>query len=101
MNGYGIKLDYNAAEYRISRDKLTDPCFEDVLKQMLLDGYSLTMTDVEGDDENTSTITIKDVYERMDLVLPEHLINMYTESDDVSTADAIIQTIFFKEIIFG
>lgn len=101
MNGYGLKLDYNDKEYQASKQKLNNPCFEDVLKQMLLDGYSLTMTDVEGDDEYTSTIKIGDVYERMDLVLPEHLVAIHTESDDISTADAILQTIFFKEIIFG
>lgn len=101
MSGYGLQLVYDANEYNISRAKLTSPCFEDVLIQMLKDGYKLTLIDVEGDNEHTSSITITDVYKRVMKTEPRHLLDMVNETDDAITADNIIQQTFFNKQIFA
>jgi len=101
LGDYGIELTYNDLEYEASRIKLTDACFEDVLIQMLRDGYKLSTIDHEGDDLYSVSIGINEVYERVKLVPVADLADMINENDDGYTADAILQTVFFKEIIFG
>ena len=101
MSGYGLELEYNEDEYKKSREKLKNPCWEDVLLQMLKDGYSLTMVDVECDGEYTRSITIEDVYERVSQTPFQHLSDIIGESGDATTGDVILQTVFFGEVIFG
>jgi hypothetical protein len=107
FRGYGLQLDYNSQHYQTSKDhwilkhKGESICFEDVLMQMLKDGYELKVNDIEGDGEMNRTITLKTVYERMPKVPAEDLLNMKNEQDDSSTADVILQTVFFESIIFG
>lgn len=105
-NGLGYVLDYNLElafskeNYKESRKKLTAPCYEEVLMQMLKDGYSLTMRDHES-GEPPRTITLNHVHKRMHDVDAKWLIQMYNEEDDATTADCILQTIFYGEVIFG
>jgi hypothetical protein len=98
---YGLELEYNKDEYKKSREKLENPCWEDVLLQMLKDGYSLTMVDVECDGEYTRSITIGDVHERVSQTPFQHLSDIIEESGDATTGDVILQTVFFGEVIFG
>lgn len=100
MCGYGLEFDYDEDEYKASREKLTNPCFEDVLMQMLKDGYKLTFVDVEG-EAYTSSITLKDVHERVSKTPFEYLSDMIEERDDANTGDVILQTVFFEDIIFA
>lgn len=97
MPGYGLELDYKQSEYVAARKKLDKPCLEDVFMQILKDGGSLTM---KGDETN-SVITIKELERRITKTPMSHLLDMHKEEDDANTADAILQTVFFKEIIFG
>lgn len=101
MQGYSLELTYSEDEYKLAKDKLTTPCYEDVLIQILKDGGSLTFTDLEGDDENTKSITIDDVYAKVQNVPFEHLSDMINGTDDASTADIILQIVFYDTIIFG
>lgn len=101
VQGYGIQLDYKEKEYKNAKKKLTSPCFEDVLMQILKDGGTLTMTDIEGEGDMTRSITLKDVHERVQKTPLSHLQDMIDENDDAVTADVIIQTVFFENIIFG
>jgi len=100
-SGYGLQLDYNNTAYYRSKNKLTNPCLEDVLMQMLRDGFTITLYDNEGDGDMTRSITMKDVHERMSDVPAQHLIDMDSGNDDATTADVILQTVFFEEIVFG
>ena len=100
--GYGLELEYDMKDYVQSRKKMNgEPCWEDVLLQMLKDGKSLTLVDVECDGEYTSTITIKDVYEKVQNTNYNNLINVVEGTGDVSDSDCVIQTVFFGEIIFA
>ena len=107
MEGYGLELTYDKQKYKEAKavltlfNKMESPCIEDVWLQMLKVGDILTFTDVEGEGEMTSTITIKDVHRRVKLAPVADLLNMYLENDDAETADVILQTVFYKEVIFG
>lgn len=106
MQGYGLDIKYNEEEYKKSRDSYKDknnssPCYEDVLMQMLKDGYSLTMVDNEMDGEYTRTIKLGDVWERVEKTPIRFLNDMIQGDDDAQTADVILQTVFFEDIIFG
>ena len=105
MESYGIELQVNEENYKIAKEKLDNPCYEDVLVQILKDGKWLRFQDLEDtsleDSDTTKTITLKDVYERVQLTPIFHLMNMISENDDAETADVILQTVFYGEIIFG
>jgi hypothetical protein len=99
--GYGLELDYENQDYNAAKNKLTNPCYEDVLMQMLRDGNKLTLIDHESEGDMTRSITIEDVHEQVQNTPLHHLTNMIEETDDAETADVIIQTVFYNEIIFG
>lgn len=101
MDGYGIKLTTGKADYFDAKAKLKSPAYEDVLMQILRDGKKLTFTDYEGDGENTASITLKDVHKKVKNTPLKHLTNMINEEDDAETADVILQTVFYNEVIFG
>lgn len=101
MNSYGIEMDFNSDDYKSAKTKLKSPCFEDVLMQILRDGKQLILTDIEGEGENTKSINLTDVHERVCKMPVNHLMDMIEQNDDAITADVLIQTVFYSEIIFG
>ena len=108
LSGYDLSLNINDKEYETARQSIKDKktnsvgiSYEEVLIEVLVLGGSLTLVDLGCDGEYNSTITIKEVYERVSETPIEHLIDMIQENDDAVTADVIIQQVFFKEIIFG
>jgi len=100
IQGYGLELDFKKADYQSAKEKLTSPCYEDVLMQILRDGNKLTLKDLEG-SEYTESIVLADVHERVQDVPFGHLCDMINENDDATTGDVIIQWVFYQEIIFG
>lgn len=104
MAGYGLRLDFEDADYAAARktlkDKGDDPCMEDVWMQILRDGKKLTFTDFEN-GEMTRSVTLEDVHKKVGLTPINHLTDMIKENDDAETADAILQTVFFDSIVFG
>lgn len=102
-SGYGLAFEYEAKDYvdAHNRLKIGDGvvCFEDVIMEMLRRGNKLELIDEEGDE--SWSITIDDVHNMVDVVPVRHLLDMAKEHDDAITADAIIQCVFMKEIIFG
>ena len=77
------------------------PCYEDVMMQMLKNGDTLDFTDEECEGEYSCKLTLKQVHENVSLTPIDHLMNMIVENDDAETADVIIQTVLYKDIIFG
>ncbi|CAB4219101.1 hypothetical protein UFOVP1604_184 [uncultured Caudovirales phage] len=107
VQGYGIELDFFKQDYERASSALkkespgTQICYEDVLLRLLKDGKELTMVDHECDGEYTRSISIKDVHERVSKTPIRHLMNMINEEDDAETADVVLQTVFFEDVIFG
>jgi len=108
FNSHGIQLNYIPDEYKAARELLkaslgenAEVCYEDVLMQILRSGGSLKVIDIEGEGDQDAEITLKDVHERMAEVSFKDLSDMLTENDDAYTADNILQTIFYEEIIYS
>ena len=105
ISGYGLELTFSKQAYADAKENLKSqgksPCYEDVLIQILIDGGKLKCIDHEADGEYNSSILLQDVMERFELVPVDTLIEFIQENDDSDTADILIQTIFYKEIIFG
>ena len=101
---YGLQMQYDDDEYQKAKEVLKDkgesPCLEDVWMEMLRQGYTLTLMDEEG-CVDPSTITLADVHERVSMAPANHLLDAINENDDGITADVILQTVFYKEVIFG
>jgi hypothetical protein len=56
------------------------------------------------DEENgmgDKAITLKDVHTKVAKTPLRHLMDAINENDDGDTADCIIQTVFYGEVIFG
>ena len=110
LNGYGISLEYESEDYdrakrilKAEKDESEAICYEDVLMQILRNGDKLRINDEEGgeDSEQNVSITLADVHARVKETPFSHLTNMIEENDDAETADVILQTVFFQDIIFG
>ena len=101
FQGYGFDLDYDADQYYKAREKLKSPCFEDVLMQLLRDGGQLIFKDVENEGDMTRIVTLKDIHERVQNAPIKTLIEMADQEDDAITADIILQTVLFNEILLG
>jgi hypothetical protein len=101
IRDYGLRVNCNKEHYTQAKAKLTSPCYEDILMQMLRDGNTIGVEDFECDGAYSKQITLEDVHDRMPNVDQFHLLEMINENDDAGTADVIIQTVFFDDIIFG
>ena len=101
---YGLQLDYDEEEYDQARERLeangTSPCLEDVWMEILRGGGTLTLIDEEN-GEDPSPIKLADVHERVQNTPTYHMMNAINEQDDGDTADVILQTVFYGDVIFG
>jgi len=105
FGGYGLVLDYDKEPYQKAKQDLIkdnkSACFEDVLMRMLTNGGELRVIDEECDGDYNRTIKIVDVHEKVQNSPIDALMEMANEHDDACTADCILQTVFFDEVIFG
>ena len=105
IQGYGIVLKTKQAQYEAAKQALNNKgntfCYEDVLMEILRQNGTLKLKDIEGEGAMDAEITLADVHERVQQTPLVHLVAMINETDDAETADVIIQTTFYKEIIFG
>jgi hypothetical protein len=107
MSGYGLTFEYNDADYQAARDRLLAanpterPSYEDVFMEILRSGGTMQVVDHESDGEYNATISLKDIHERVALAPPSRLLEFINEEDDADTADVVLQTVFYKEVIFG
>lgn len=103
---YGVVIDFTKqsiqnAKARI-RNKKDSCCYEDVLMEILRGGDKLKVIDQENDDLDLNvSITLADVHERVAKTPIKHLMDMINENDDAETADVILQSVFFQDVIFG
>lgn len=110
-NGYGclrdcdIQLDVKDAEYDKSYENLKqfkpvkEICFEDVLIQMLKDGYKLKFVDPYH--PKGVSVDLETVYTNIEKTPLKHLLDMVNESGDGITAFAILQSVMYGELVFG
>ena len=100
---YNLYLNFDDEEYKSSKEKLKASnqtlCYEDVLMQMLRDGYKLEIIDYNGDESHYITLDL--VHERVAKTPTRHLMDAINESGDAITADCILQTVIYEEVIYG
>ena len=107
LSCYGLELKYEKADYQSAKRNLHEQdledsiCFEDVLMQILREGGSLKFIDTECDGEYTRSISMVDVHARVAKTPIRHLVDQINENSDAVTADVILQTVLFEEVIFG
>ena len=101
---YGLQLDYDEEEYDQARERLEakgeSTCLEDVWMEILRGGGTLTLIDEEN-GEDPSPIKLADVHERVQNTPLRHMMDAINEHDDGDTADVILQTVFYGDVIFG
>jgi hypothetical protein len=66
---------------------------------MLRSGNTLWV--VDSNDDERHPITLDLIHERVQTTQTNHLMNMINEHDDAITADVIIQTVVYGEIVYG
>lgn len=101
FGGYGFALDYSQEEYQLARMDLSDPTIEDVQKQMLLMGYGLTFTDLEGEGDQTTILTYDLIKEKLPSCPAKNVQNILNEEYDAEDCDIVLQHILFGEIVYG
>jgi len=107
-NGRGLHsflfIEVNEEEYQLGKKHFQDKnqlcSLEDVWMQILRNGGTLTLVDTE-DGESPCTITLKDVHDKVQNTDIKHLMDAINENDDAITADVVLQTVFYGEVIFG
>lgn len=105
ISAYGLRLDYSDEDYRSAKERLKSesegPCWEDVLMQILRDGKKLRIVDVECDGEYSVEFGLDEVHERVALTPIRHLMDAIREEGDATAADCVLQSVFYREVIFG
>ncbi len=101
LQTHGLELTWDYYWYDLARKRLQSPCIEDILMEILKINGPLHIIDHEGDEENNRTIYLEDVYKNITKVPLNSLENIISENDDVIDADAVLQTIFYTEVIFN
>ena len=102
---YDLELDYDTKEYKAAKQQLSDKqpdtqaCWEDVLMEMIRSGNTLWI--VDSNDGERHPITLDLVHERVQQTPVNHLMNAINENDDATTADCIIQTVVYGEVVYG
>jgi len=101
---YGLSLETVEKQYTEAKKRLLEkgesPCLEDLWMEILRGGGKLTLIDSENGME-PAIIRLADVHERVQEAPVNHLMDAINEQDDGITADVILQTVFYKEVIFG
>jgi len=113
IGGYGISVSNTKAEYEEAKKSLSEDdksefqkkhnmgfCYEDVLTKILKDGKALKFYDSEQEED--VQFTLEEATERLqDESVAQHVLDMMNENDDAITADCILQTAMYGEIVFG
>ena len=101
ISEYGIELDFTKSDYEKAISNGKTSCYEDILMQILRDGNTLKIIDHECDGEYNALITLENVHSRVQNTPTDHLMDAINENDDACTADVILQTVIYEDIIFG
>jgi len=102
-SGYGLELKFSSYEAQNAAKKLkengSNTCYEDIVMQLLKDGHKINLYDHEAEEDNI--ITLKDVHDKVQNAPADRILEMANENDDADTADVILQSVFFGEVIYG
>ena len=108
LSCYGLQIDHweNEDDYKEAKQRLDSKqqneqvCYEDVLMEILRHGQH-TIWILDDNDEEQYPITLQLIHERVQKTPLKHLMDMINEHDDAITADVILQTVIYGDIIYG
>jgi len=102
-SSYGLELKFNTKQAKSTAIKLKQIdqsiCYEDIIMQLLRDGHQINLYDVESELDNV--IKLKDIHDKVNNIPVNRILEMINENNDADTADVILQTVFFGEVIYG
>jgi hypothetical protein len=100
----GLSIDMSDSDYNRAKKRLVKRgesiCLEDVWMEVLRGGGKLTLVDEDGCEDPVS-VTMPLVHERVQTAPIEHLMDAVNGHDDGTTAEAILQQVFYQDVIFG
>jgi hypothetical protein len=100
----GLEITYNQELYKNAKESLQERgesiCLEDVWMEILRINGTLTLVDNES-GEDDAIIKLSDVHKKVQKTDIRHLMDAINETDDAITAEVILQTVFYGEVIFG
>ena len=103
---YGLELSWDDSDYSEAKKsyyertkKISGACYEDILMEILTMGKHLSFLDHETDEVFYLTMDL--ALQNLDKLEVERVIQLIDESDDGETADVVLQTCLFGEIVFG
>lgn len=106
LYAYGLELIFNDDDYTEAKKsyyertkKISGACYEDILLEILTMGKHITFLDNETDEVFYLTFDL--AMQNLDKLEVERVIQLIDESDDGETADIVLQTCLFGEIVFG
>lgn len=89
-----------ARETALLEDDDDSVCTEDIMANMLLNGKSLILKDVEGEFEDKE-LTLVNLLAGLNLSLKDNLISLDPDDWDAADCDIIIQNAIFNEVVYG
>lgn len=101
LSNSGLTLEYEDADYKEAKAKLTSPCREDVWLQILKDGKSITFTDNEGSEEDAVLTLAKAIEGLKNPKIADEVREIVEGNYDANTGDTVIQYILFGEVVYG
>ena len=103
---YGLELIFNDEDYTEAKksyykrnNQNSVACYEDILLEILTMGKHLSFLDNETDE--VFHLSFELALSNLDKLEVERVIQLIDETDDGETADVVLQTCLFGEIIFG
>ena len=105
LSYYDLEIDYDKELYIEAKKilKALTPeetiCHEDILMQMLRSGKTIWVLDITDDERHP--ITLQLVHDRVVNTPIRHLMDAINERGDATTADCILQTVIYDEVIYG
>ena len=106
LQAYGLELIFNDEDYTEAKksyykrnNQNSVACYEDILLEILTNGKHLSFLDNETDE--IFHLSFELALSNLDKLEVERVIQLIDETDDGETADVVLQTCLFGEIIFG
>ena len=106
LQAYGLELTFNDEDYTEAKksyyqrnNQNSVACYEDIILEILTNGKQISFLDHETDE--IFYLSFEMALSNLDKLEVERVIQLIDESDDSETADIVLQTCLFGEIIFG
>ena len=102
MQGYDLEFDIIGDKEQARKnlkEKGVNICVEDLMIEVIKLGGNLQVKDYN--DDEIHHLNLESIKENFDKIEAKHILDMNNEHDDAITADCILQTLIYGDVIFG